>query len=162
MGRRLVERSRYHGNHPYMTRRLKFDTFKFEEIETVMQIIRDNLVPEMLSPKYREENKNNPMYGHCYHSTQALFYLVDGEFEKMSATDYRGDKHWWLQSGDKIYDVTAEQYYSVGQNPPYEKGKKSKWYGWKERPHAKSMNLIVECLGDKPYTDDIDIDTGAL
>jgi len=157
MGRRLVERSRYQGKYPYMTRRLKFETYKHEEIDTVMQLIRDNLTPDLLTTKYKEENKSNPMYGHCYHSTQALFYLVDGEFEKMSAIDYRGDKHWWLQNGEIVYDVTAEQYWSVEQTPPYEKGKKSKWYGWKERPHARSMNLIVKCLGDKSFTDDIDI-----
>lgn len=160
MSRRLVERSRYQGKYPYMTRRLKFETYKLEEIDTVMQLIRDNLTPDLLTTKYKEENKSNPMYGHCYHSTQALFYLVDGEFEKMSAIDYRGDKHWWLQNGEIVYDVTANQYWSVEQTPPYEKGKKSKWYGWKERPHARSMNLIVKCLidkGDKSFTDNIDI-----
>jgi hypothetical protein len=108
MGWRLVERSRYQGKYPYMTRRLKFETYKLEEIDTVMQLIRDNLTPDLLTTKYKEENKSNPMYGHCYHSTQALFYLVDGEFEKMSAIDYRGDKHWWLQNGEIVYDVTAE------------------------------------------------------
>jgi hypothetical protein len=56
--------------------------------------------------------------------------------------------------------LPQNQYWSVEQTPPYEKGKKSKWYGWKERPHARSMNLIVKCLidkGDKSFTDDIDI-----
>jgi len=64
----------------------------------------------------------------------------------MSATDYRNDKHWWLQDGDKIYDITRDQYYSVGENPPYEQGRPSKWYGWKQRPHQKSLKLIMSIL----------------
>jgi hypothetical protein len=59
-----------------------------------------------------------------------------------SAKDDRGDTHWWLQDGDTIIDATAEQYTFRGVKPPYDKGKESKWYGWKNRPHKKSLILI--------------------
>jgi hypothetical protein len=77
----------------------------------------EQLTPDLLTKKYREENVRNPMFGHCYHSTQALFYLMDTDkLIPMSGIDYRNDTHWWLQDGETIYDVTADQYYSMGQS----------------------------------------------
>ena len=64
----------------------------------------------------------------------------------MSAEDYRGEKHWWLSDGETNYDVTQDQYYSVGDSP-YLDGKKTPWYGWKQRPQQVSMNLLVKTLG---------------
>jgi len=71
----------------------------------------------------------------------------------MSGEDYRGEKHWWLQNGERIYDITAEQYYSVGKLPPYASGKKSKWYGWKQRPQQISLDLMVKVLGERLIED---------
>jgi len=50
---------------------------------------------------------------------------------------------------DKVYDITADQYYHVGQTPPYVDGKKKPWYGWKQRPHQRTLNLMVRVLGDR-------------
>jgi hypothetical protein len=147
---KTVERHRYKDKKIFKTRRLTFDPYRYSEanMSLVMGSIRKNLTPDLLSTKYREDNKTNPMFGHCYHSTQALYYLMDTDsLIPMSAIDYRNDPHWWLQDGDKIYDITADQYYSVGKLPPYENGKPSKWYGWKQRPHQRSLNLIVRVLG---------------
>ena len=50
------------------------------------------LTPDLLTPKYRKENESNPMYGHCYHTTQAMYYLLDtNTLDIMSAIDWRGD-----------------------------------------------------------------------
>ena len=27
-------------------------------------------------------------------------------------------------------------------DPPYEKGKKTNWYGWQNRPHKKTLELM--------------------
>ena len=132
------------------TRTLRFLPFSYSEegAESMMKIIRRNLTPDLLTKKYRKENETNPMYGHCYHSTQTLFYLLDPhDLIPMSGTDYRGDTHWWLYDDrDVIYDITSDQYYSVGQVPPYVVGKKTQWYGWKQRPHQRSLNLIMRVL----------------
>jgi len=64
----------------------------------------------------------------------------------MKGEDYRGESHWWLQDEDKIYDVTADQYYSVDKTPPYESGKKTKWYGWKQRPQQITLDLMKRIL----------------
>jgi hypothetical protein len=67
----------------------------------------------------------------------------------MSGKDYRDDYHWWLQDGERIYDVTADQYYTVGKLPPYQNGKKGRWYGYQQRPHQRSLDLMVRVLGER-------------
>lgn len=107
--------------------------------------LRECLTPDLLSKKYRKVNETNPMYGHCYHTTQAMFYLLDTDtLDPMSAVDWRGDMHWWLRDRDNgfIIDMTADQYYSIGKEPPHDKGRVSKWYGWKNRPHKRTLVLI--------------------
>jgi len=149
---RTIERHRYHKNTIFQTRSLTFDPYRYSEnnMVLVMGLIRRNLTPDLLSPRYRKENQTNPVYGHCYHSTQALFYLIDTDkLQPMSGKDYRDEFHWWLQDGEKIYDLTAEQYYTVGKIPPYHNGKPGKWYGYRQRPHQRSLNLMVRVLGDK-------------
>ena len=146
---KVVERHRYDGEKIFETRSLRFLPFSYEPavIHAISRIIADQLTPDLLTKKYREENVTNPMFGHCYHSTQALFYLMDTDkLVPMSGIDYRNDTHWWLQDGETIYDVTADQYYSVGQVPPYATGKKTAWYGWKQRPHQRSLKLIMRVL----------------
>lgn len=155
---KIVERHRYKDKKVFQTRRLTFEPYRYSEanMALVMGLIRRNLTPDLLTPKYREENKTNPMYGHCYHSTQALFYLMDTDLLiPMAGIDYREDYHWWLQNDELIYDLTAEQYYSVDKLPPYHNGKKSKWYGWGQRPHQRSLDLIVRVLGERLISDEV-------
>ena len=95
--------------------------------------------------KFRELNKQNKLFGHCYHATQALYYFfVDAKLKIMSAScEGPAEHHWWLQDVDNnILDVTAEQYDAFDFDPPYQKGKESKWYGWKNRPHRKTQKLM--------------------
>ena len=112
--------------------------------------LEECLTPDLLTPKYREENESNPMYGHCYHTTQAMYYLLDTDtLDIMSAIDWRGDKHWWLRDRETNNDIdmTADQYYSIGKEPPHEDGKISKWYGWKARVHGRTLTLIEKMVG---------------
>ena len=91
------------------------------------------------------------MYGHCYHTTQAMYYLLDTDtLDIMSAIDWRGDKHWWLRDRETNNDIdmTVDQYYSIGKEPPHEDGKISKWYGWKQRPHGRTLKLIRKMQPD--------------
>ena len=112
--------------------------------------LEECLPPDLLTPKYREENKSNPMYGHCYHTTQAMYYLLDTDtLDIMSAKDWRGDTHWWLRDRETNNDIdmTSDQYYSIGKEPPHEDGKISKWYGWKGRVHKRTLTLIGKMIG---------------
>ena len=150
---KIIERHRYKDKKIFETRRLTFEAYTFNELNMclVMGLIQKNLTPDLLKRK-KLMYKGDPSryYGHCYHSSQALYYLMDTEkLVPMSGEDYRGEKHWWLQHGDNIYDCTAEQYLDKGKIPPYHGGKKSVWYGWKQRPHQISLNLMVKVLGNK-------------
>ena len=58
-----------------------------------------------------------------------------------------------MQDDDKIYDVTADQYYSVDQTPPCKSGKKSKWYGWKQRPQQITLNLMKRVVDTRLIKD---------
>ena len=148
-----IERHSYKGNDIISTRRLVFNPYSYSEMDLVIELIQNNLTPDLLKNKklmYPGDRRNNKYYGHCYHSTQALYYLIDtDQLVPMSGEDYRGEKHWWLQVRERIYDVTSEQYYCVNESPPYNSGKKSKWYGWKQRPQQITINLMKRVLGDR-------------
>lgn len=85
------------------------------------------LSPDLLKREYRAQNAANPMYGHCYVASDALYHLLGGKdagYTPMVGVDDDGVRHWWLRGPDgEILDVTADQYYSVGKTPPYARGK---------------------------------------
>lgn len=88
--------------------------------------IKDALSPDLLKKQYREQNIGNPMFGHCYVATEALFHsLNDARYTPMRGRDDAGIVHWWLadKHTGEILDPTAEQYTSKGLTPPYAKGK---------------------------------------
>ena len=115
------------------------------DLEKVTKLITSKLSLKYCPPQFREDNIQNILFGHCYHATQALYYFFkSANLKIMSAKCSIAGQHWWLQDGDKIIDITSDQYYSIGKTPPYDKRKKSKWYGWKHRPHRKSQNLMHE------------------
>ena len=156
---KTVERRRYRDKKPFQIRTLTFEPYPMTEIESVMESIANNLTSEMVTKKYREENATNPMFGHCYHSSQALFYLIDTDvLEQRTAIDYHDCSHWWLvdKTTEKIYDITADQYYHVGQTPPYAEGIKKPWYGWKQRPHQRTLNLMIKVLGKENVLDKVE------
>tara|TARA_B100001996_G_C18602873_1_gene570565 strand:- start:467 stop:946 length:480 start_codon:yes stop_codon:yes gene_type:complete len=150
---KTLERHNYDGNNIIETRKLVFEPYKFSELNMclVMGLMQKNLTPDLLKRK-KLKYKDNPTkyYGHCYHASQALYYLMDTDkLIPMSGEDYREEKHWWLQCDDSVYDCTAEQYLSIGKLPPYHIGKKSKWYGWKQRPQQITLELMKRVLGDR-------------
>ena len=155
---KIVKRHRYKDKEIFQTRTLSFDAYPYSEIDLVIGLIQDNLTSDLLKGRkslmHRGDIKTNKYYGHCYHSSQALHYLMDCDtLIPMSGEDYRGEKHWWLQDGEKIYDCTAKQYLDKGKLPPYNTGKKTSWYGWKQRPQQVSLKLMKRVLGDRLISD---------
>ena len=153
-----IERHRYKDKKIFQTRTLSFDAYSYSEIDLVIGLIQDNLTEDLLKGRkslmYPDDKGVNEYYGHCYHSSQALHYLMDCDILiPMSGEDYRGEKHWWLQDGQKIYDCTAKQYLDKGKLPPYTVGKKTNWYGWKQRPQQVSLELMKRVLGDRLISD---------
>tara|TARA_R100001510_G_C7628230_1_gene187641 strand:+ start:189 stop:671 length:483 start_codon:yes stop_codon:yes gene_type:complete len=155
---KIVERNRYNDEGQVFQKRvLTFEPYSFDQIESVIKKIQENLSGDLLKGKrlkYANDVKLYQYYGHCYHSSQALFFMMDTDkLIPMSAVDWRGEKHWWLQCEDKIYDVTEDQYYSRSKTPPHTSGKKSVWYGWKQRPQQITLDLMVRVLGDRLKSD---------
>ena len=155
-----VQRHRYKDKKIFETRTLTFEAYNFSELNMclVMGLIQKNITPDLLKGRkklmYPDDVKTVKYYGHCYHASQALYYLIETDkLVPMSGEDYRGEKHWWLQCGDNIYDCTAEQYYTIGKLPPYHNGKKTAWYGWKQRPQQISLELMKRVLGDRLISD---------
>jgi len=125
---------------------LEYEQYKYpEDLDMVSKLIVDNLEIKFCPPRFRELNLDNPLFGHCYHVTQAMYYFFkDANLKTMSAKcEGPAGQHWWLQDDDKIIDITAAQYDAFDFEPPYNKGKDTKWYGWKNRPHRRSQDLML-------------------
>ena len=157
-----VQRHRYRDKEIFETRTLTFEPYWCSEynIWLVMDLIQKNLTPDLLKGRkklmYPNDIKTVKYYGHCYHASQALYYIMDTDkLIPMSGEDYRGEKHWWLQYNDNVYDCTAQQYIDKGENPPYNVGKKTNWYGWKQRPQQISLELMKRVLGERLKSDTV-------
>ena len=93
----------------------------------LMDAIRAVLTPDLLKPQYRN-HPENPMFGHCYVASEALYHLCGGPTSSLQpyhGKDDTGTAHWWLVdrlTGDR-YDVTVDQYLSVGRQRPYAVGR---------------------------------------
>ena len=96
-------------------------------IQELTTKIQECLTPDLLKKPYREKNKNNPMYGHCYVATEALYHSLDDrtKYQIQHGKDHEGVVHWWLREKEtgEIVDVTSDQYYSQGLTPPYNNGR---------------------------------------
>ena len=42
----------------------------------LMEKIKSNLTSDLLKKEYREINKKNPFFGHCYVATETLFHFL--------------------------------------------------------------------------------------
>ena len=102
-------------------------------IEAVIEAIQKSLTPDLLKPQFREGNKTNPFFGHCYHSAEALYHLIRDlklpeeyrRYRPCRGVDENNISHWWLQNDDgDILDPTAGQYTSKGLVPPYAIGRR--------------------------------------
>jgi hypothetical protein len=104
------------------------DYFQAKVIEEdAVEKIVNVLSPDLLKKDYREANKTNSTYGHCYAASEALYHMLGGAASGLRPArgqDSNGVVHWWLKSKDgRIIDPTATQYTSIGLNPPYAAGK---------------------------------------
>jgi hypothetical protein len=114
----------------------------------LVRSVQGALTPDLLKKEYREENIENPMYGHCYAASEALYHLAKGSgFKPCRGRDERGIVHWWLVDDQgNILDPTAEQYTSKGRTPPYAKGKKA---GFLTLEPSKRAETIMRRIAKK-------------
>jgi hypothetical protein len=112
-----------------------------ENLEKVSKIIVENLTPDLIPKKWRKRNSINPTFGHC-HTASACLQKVFGtkNIKLYRAKDDEGIWHWWaVDKNEKVLDLTADQYYSIGRLPPYDKGQKASMLGWGYRTRVLEL-----------------------
>ena len=63
----------------------------------------------------------------------------------LDVVDFSETYHWWANDNDeKVIDLTADQYYSIGEKPPYESGEKKSSLGWGYRKKVDTLFKRVE------------------
>jgi hypothetical protein len=103
--------------------------------------VRDELTDELRKPEYR--GHPNPIVGHCYAASEAVFHLVGGECSNWRPRFIRheGAPHWFLQEGvsGKVCDPTADQF----KTPvPYEDARAVGFLTGYERPSKRAQVLM--------------------
>ena len=123
------------------------ETFEYNgnNLDKACQIIANHLSSDLLPKKWIERNSTNPMFGHCHTASACLQKLFGSKNIKLyRALDDEGIWHWWAQTIDgKRIDITADQYYSEGRTPPYDRGEKASMLGFAYRERAYKLLAIV-------------------
>ena len=106
-----------------------------ENLKLVSDTIIRNLTPDLLPKKWVERNASNPMFGHCHTASGCLQKVFGTKTIKLyRALDDEGIWHWWVVDvNGQLIDLTADQYYSQGRNPPYNDGQKASILGFDYR-----------------------------
>ncbi len=113
-----------------------------ENLKVVSDLIVKNLTSDLLPLKYREQNLTNPMFGHCHTTSSCLQKIFSSSSLTLRRSKDMNDIwHWWaVDNTNKIIDLTSDQYYSIGKEPPYEDGVKTTQLGWGYR--TRTMELL--------------------
>ena len=113
------------------------EIFEYNDINLKLacDIIVKNLTPDLLPKKWVERNSKNPMFGHCHTASACLQRLFGTKNIRLyRALDDEGIWHWWVVDvNGQLIDLTADQYYSQGRNPPYNDGEKASILGFDYR-----------------------------
>ena len=81
-----------------------------DETNQLRADIRSSLTDDLRKPKYR--SNPNPIAGHCYVASEALYHLYEGNTFTPMVMRIANDTHWFLKCRDsgKIVDITADQF----------------------------------------------------
>jgi hypothetical protein len=104
--------------------------FKIYENNNLIVKIKSVLTPDLLKGIWKKES-DNPMAGHCYIATEALYWLLGGPYSEwkpyvLSHKTWpdgldEGETHWFLKNKNReILDPTKEQF--EGCEIEYDKG----------------------------------------
>lgn len=76
-------------------------------MDSLAHKIRRHLTPDLLKPEYR--GASHPYAGHCYVASEAYWHLTGKRYKPM-VIRHEGGTHWFLRDGDRVIDLTAEQF----------------------------------------------------
>ena len=117
-----------------------------ENLKKVSEVNETNLTPDIKHKKWKKRNSITPMFGHC-HTASACLQKIFGtkQIKLYRAVDFSETYHWWAKDNyEKVIDLTADQYYSIGEKPPYESGEKKSSLGWGYRKKVDTLFERVE------------------
>lgn len=120
-----------------------------ENLKLVVDSIRRNLTIDLLPLKMRHRNMfggSNNSYGHC-HTAAGVLYKIFGykNLHMYRALDHEGMYHWWaVDKTGQIIDPTSEQYYLLGNHPPYGQGAKASMLGFSYRDRVNTLLRRVQ------------------
>ena len=108
----------------------------------LIEEVRGCLSEDLRKPAYR--GNPNPVAGHCYIASEALYHTLGGKEAGWTPQNIRheGGPHWYLKHQDgTILDPTADQF----RTPvPYEKGHGC---GFLTRPPSARTQVILDRMG---------------
>lgn len=78
----------------------------------IIERVRASLSNDLRRPKY--QGNENPMAGHCYVASEALYHLLGGKSAGYTPYFIRheGEPHWFLKGPTGVLDITSEQFKS--------------------------------------------------
>lgn len=123
--------------------------FTQDNLNLVIDIIKQNLSPDLLPKKWVERNASNPMFGHCHTASACLQKIFGTKVIKLHrALDDEGIYHWWaVDAAGNIIDITADQYWSTKRKPPYLQGSKSGMLGFEYKKRVlKLLDKVTKQL----------------
>jgi predicted DNA-binding protein (MmcQ/YjbR family) len=108
-----------------------------EQYKLSRKIIK-HLSSDLLLSKYKEKNKKNPLFGHCYVASETAYHLFAKKAGYKSFHLFHElSSHWFLKNNDdKIIDLTADQF---SWKPPYHLAKRKAFLTNKPSKRAKIL-----------------------
>lgn len=111
----------------------------------LVEDVQSCLTDDLRKPKY--QGHENPMTGHCYVASEALYHTLGGKDAgwKPMFIRHEGEPHWFIQNEQGIIlDPTASQFSTP---VPYED---AKGMGFLTRQPSKRAQVLLERLSDFP------------
>lgn len=108
----------------------------------LINLIKENLTPDLLKSKYRGVKNKNKYYGHCYVASEC-YYHMSGCSSQVHYVKHDGDTHWYLSKDGIIIDLTCEQF----ETPPdYTNGKRGFFL---TKTPSKRTSILIERVKSK-------------
>lgn len=117
---------------------------ELKKLKTLVEDVRDALTPDLRKKEYQDNP--NPMAGHCYVASEAVYHTVGGKAAgwKPMSIQHEGGPHWYLKNDERgiIVDPTADQF----KTPvPYDEGRGT---GFLTRQPSKRAKVVLDRLDD--------------
>lgn len=116
------------------------------DLDRVIRAVQESLTPDLLYKRWK--NHPNPLAGHCYHASEAVYYLGAGAFGfKPYNVPWMGTSHWFLKVPNESDQLTSKDLRidpTVGQfviMPDYVGEKR---HGWKSVDPSWCAQKIID------------------